>query len=140
MERKLRIAIVGSRAYQDRRKIREFIHKLKEKYGNDLCIVSGGQPEGADGFAKKAALELDVEYKEFPPAHYTWNSYCVNPAFNYGKKYYVYNFFTRNTEIVNYSDVIVCFVPNFLKIHQSKGTYDTYQKATKCGKKTLIIH
>ena len=56
----MRVAIVGSRKYTDKRRIQEFIFKLKEKYGEQLEIISGGQRQGADGYAKKYALEFDV--------------------------------------------------------------------------------
>ena len=34
----MKIAIVGSRRYENRRKIKEFIFKLKEEYGTDTII------------------------------------------------------------------------------------------------------
>ena len=54
----MKVAIVGSREYTNKRRIQEFIHKLKERWGNDLEIVSGGQKDGADGYAKKYSLEF----------------------------------------------------------------------------------
>jgi len=69
----MKVAIVGSRQYTNKRKIQEFVFKLKQKYGELLEIVSGGQKEGADGYAKKYALEFDVKYSEFPPVHYSHN-------------------------------------------------------------------
>ena len=45
----MKIAIVGSRGYTNKRKIKDFIFKLKEKVGENLEIVSGGQKDGADG-------------------------------------------------------------------------------------------
>jgi len=65
----LRVAIVGSRKYENRRKIKEFIFKLKNEKGSDTIIVSGGCKTGADYYAKKYALELGLEYQEFPPQH-----------------------------------------------------------------------
>ena len=53
----MRVAIVGSRKYTNKRRIQEFVFKLKQKYGEELEIVSGGQKDGADGYAKKYALE-----------------------------------------------------------------------------------
>ena len=38
----LRVGIVGSRKYENRRKIKEFIFKLKTEKGPDTIIVSGG--------------------------------------------------------------------------------------------------
>ena len=73
----MKVAIVGSRRYTNKKRIQEFIFKLRDKYGDKLEIVSGGQKEGADGYAKKYALEFDVKYSEFPPVHYSYNQHCV---------------------------------------------------------------
>ena len=43
-----RVGIVGSREYTNRRKIKEFVFKLKEQFGDKVEIVSGGQKKGAD--------------------------------------------------------------------------------------------
>ena len=69
----MRVAIVGSRKYTNKRKIQEFIWKLRERFGDKLEIVSGGQKDGADGYVKKYSLEFEVNYSEFPPAHYNHN-------------------------------------------------------------------
>ena len=37
-----RVGIVGSREYTKRRKIKEFVYKLKEQFGEKVEIVSGG--------------------------------------------------------------------------------------------------
>ena len=71
--------------------LKEFIHKLKENFNDELEIVSGGQKEGSDGYAKKYALEFDVKYSEFPPQHYSHNMHCVRPNYEYGKKYSWFN-------------------------------------------------
>ena len=57
-----RIGIVGARKYTNKRKIKEFVFGLKERFGDDVEIISGGQPKGADGYAKKYALEFDMKY------------------------------------------------------------------------------
>ena len=62
-----KVGIVGARKYTNKRKIKEFVYKLKEQFGEDVEVVSGGQPKGADGYAKKFALEFDMRYVEFPP-------------------------------------------------------------------------
>jgi len=55
----MKVAIVGSRRYENKKKIKDFVFKLKEQYGTDTIIVSGGCKTGADKYAKKYALELD---------------------------------------------------------------------------------
>ena len=53
MTTKIKIGIVGSRGYTNKKKIKDLIFEIKEKYGDEVEIVSGGQRDGADGFAKK---------------------------------------------------------------------------------------
>ena len=133
----MKVAIVGSRQYTNKRRIQEFIYKLKEKYGDELEIVSGGQKEGADGYARKYAIEFDVKYSEFPPAHYQYNQHCILESYNYGRPYAVWHYHNRNKEIVNHSDVITAFIPKGIT---SKGTNSTLKEAEKVNKKTVIIN
>ena len=133
----MRIGIVGSRQYSNKRRIKEFVFALKEKFGENIEIVSGGQKEGADGYAKKYALEFDMKYAEFPPTHYPYNVHCVRPRFEYGKQYATWHYHKRNKQIVEYSDKIVAFIP---KDVVSTGTFSTIKEAKKVGKKVVIIN
>lgn len=133
----MKVAIIGSRQYSDKRKIKNFIFKLKEKYGDDVEIVSGEQKYGADGIAKKVALEFDMKYVSFPPAHYSYNCFCITQPENYGKPYRVTNYFKRNKQIAEYSDKIVAFIP---KGHTSKGTNNTIKHCLELGKKVVVIN
>jgi predicted Rossmann fold nucleotide-binding protein DprA/Smf involved in DNA uptake len=133
----MKIGIVGSREYSNRRKIKEFIFALKQKFDENIEIVSGGQKEGADGIAKKCALEFDMKYVEFPPTHYPYNVHCVRPQHEYGKEYATWHYHKRNKQIAEYSDKIVAFIP---KDKISKGTMSTIKEAQKIGKKVVIIN
>ena len=99
MTTRIKIGIVGSRSYTDKKKIKDLIFEIKEKYGDEVEIVSGGQKDGADGLAKKYALEFDMKYVEFPPSHYNHNMHCIRPRGEYNKPYYVSNYFKRNKQI-----------------------------------------
>ena len=132
----MRVAIVGSRRYSNRRKIKEFIFKLIQKHGDDLVVVSGGCQDGADKYAKKYALELGAQYREYPPFHEVHNLYCVLPENCYGKPYNVKYFFVRNKQIAQNSDVVVGFIPEG---DGAKGTISTLKYAKKFNKKTMII-
>ena len=132
----LRVGIVGSRKYENRKKIKEFIFKLKNEKGADTIIVSGGAKNGADKYAKKYALELGLQYQEFPPQHDTWNIYCPKNKSDYGKPYNAKNFFARNKIIAAYSQYVVAFVPRGVKpLHATS----IVNYAKKYGKKTLVI-
>ena len=133
----MRVAIVGSRQYANKRRIQEFIYKLKEKYGDELEIVSGGQKQGADGYAKKYALEFDIKYVEFPPAHYQYNQHCILESYNYSKPYAVWHYHNRNKEIAEYTNVMVAFIP---ENHISKGTESALKEVQKKDKKYVIIN
>ena len=135
MTTKIKVGIVGSRAYTNKKKIKDLIFDIKQK-NPDAEIVSGGQQDGADGFAKKFALEFDMEYVEFPPAHYRWNMHCKLPASQYDRPYYVTNYFKRNKQIAEYSDIIVAFIPKGV---ESKGTKNTIHHAEKQKKLIKIL-
>ena len=132
----MKIGMVGSREYQNFRKIKDTIFSLKQKFGDGVEIISGGQPKGADGYAKKFALEFDMKYVEFPPRHYQYNQHCILVQYHYGKKYHITNFFDRNKQIAEYSDCIVAFIPNN---YSSRGTLDTIEHAQKLKKKVVIL-
>ena len=132
----IKVGIVGSRRYENRRKIKEFIFKLKTDKGSDTIIVSGGCKTGADKYVKEYALELGLQYQEFPPQHEHWNIYCPKNKKDYSKPYNVKNFFARNKIIAIYSQYVVAFIPRGI---ESKGSMSTINYAKKFGKNTLVI-
>ena len=136
MTTKIRVGIVGSRKYTNKKKVKDLIFELKQKPDTDVEIVSGGQRDGADGYAKKFALELDMKYVEFPPSHYNWNMHCKLSATEYNTQYYVTNYFKRNKQIAEYSDIIVAFIPEGV---ESRGTMNTIEHAKKQKKLIQII-
>ena len=136
MTTRIKIGIVGSRSYTDKKKVKDLIFNIKEKYGDEVEIVSGGQPKGADGLAKKFALEFDMKYVEFPPSHYSHNMHCKLSANHYNKPYYVTNYFKRNKQIAEYSDIIVAFIPDGV---ESRGTMNTVNYAIERNKLVKIL-
>ncbi len=134
---RIKVGIVGSRSYSDKKKIKDLLFEIKEKYGDEVEIVSGGQKDGADGFAKKYALEFDMKYAEFPPAHYSHNMHCKLSAIEYNKPYYVTNYFKRNKQIAEYSNIIVAFIPEGVT---SNGTMNTVGHAERLKKMVKIIN
>ena len=137
MTTKIKVGIVGSRGYTNKKKIKDLIFEIKEKYGDEVEIVSGGQKDGADGYVKKFALEFDMSYVEFPPSHYSWNMHCKLPATKYNKPYYVSNYFKRNKQIAEYSNIVIAFIPDGV---ESRGTMSTIQYAIKEKKLTKILN
>jgi predicted Rossmann fold nucleotide-binding protein DprA/Smf involved in DNA uptake len=132
----MRVALIGSRRYENKKKIKDFVFKLKQQYGSDTIIVSGGCKQGADRYAKKYALELGLQYEEYPPFHEVHNLYCVLPESRYDKPFSMRNFFVRNKIIASVSDFIVAFIPDGV---EAKGTTNTLEYAKKLDKKRIII-
>jgi len=130
----MRIGIIGSRTYENKRKVREIIWKLKNEFNNSLTIVSGGCKDGADKYAKKYALELDCKYLEFNPAHTQRNLYSALHDAYYGKEYSTKYFFHRNKMLAGYIDYLIAFM-----VDDSNGTGYTIKEARKKGKKVVII-
>ena len=135
-ENPLKVGIVGSRKYENRKKIKDFIFKLKREKGSDTIVVGNGGRDGAGRYVKKYTLELGLQYQEFPPFHDNWNIYCPKDQKDYGKPYNIKNFFARNKIIAAYSNYVVAFVPRGV---ESKGSMSTINYAKKFGKKTLVI-
>jgi len=132
----MKVAIVGSRRYENKKKIKDFVFKLKEKYGTDTIIVGGGCKQGADKYAKKYALELGLQYEEYPPFHDVHNLYCTMPSSRYSRPYSIKNFHARNKIIAGTSDFVVAFIPEGII---SDGTLSTLNYAKKFDKKRIII-
>ena len=132
----MKIGIVGSRRYENKKKIKDFIFKLKQEHGTDTVIVSGGCKDGADRYAKKYALELGLQYEEYPPFHEVHNLYCTMPSSRYSRPYSIKNYHARNKIIAGTSDFIVAFIAEGV---QSDGTFSTLKYAKKFDKKRIII-
>ena len=134
---KMKIAIIGSREYENKNKIRDMIYKLKQAFGDKLEIVSGGAQSGADKYAKKFAIEFGITYKEFNPAHTVRNLYSVMPDGYYSKPYHTSQFFHRNELIAKYCDKMVAFIDSNVA---SKGSYHAVSMAQKHNKPVIIVN
>ena len=136
MTTKIKIGIVGSRAYTNKQKVKDLLFEIKQKYGDEVEIVSGGQKLGADGFAKKYALELDCNYVEVNPAHTPKNLYSYMREEWYGKKYSPKNFYVRNKILAKSIDRLIAFVPEG---DSARGTANTVNYAVEYNKKVIVI-
>ena len=133
----MKIAIVGSRRYENKKKIKDFVFKLKQQYGENTIIVSGGCKDGADRYAKKYALELGLQYEEYPPFHEVHNLYCVLPHTRYDKPFSMRNFFVRNKIIASVCEYVVAFIPEGV---EANGTKNVLEYSKKLNKKRIIIN
>ena len=131
----MKVGMVGSRNYQNRQKIKNLIFELKQKFGDKLEIVGTGDRYGAGLFVKKACTDLAVSYTEFPPLHEQWNSNCPEPPYMYGKPYSPKYYAMRNTQIVEYSDMIIGFSVD----GEKKSLVDQIERFSKKNDKDFVL-
>jgi len=132
----MKVAIIGSRMYENTRKIKEALFQLKQKFGEDLMIISGGAKDGADKFARKYALEFGIKYQEYNPAHTPKNLYSAMTDNYYDKTYHVSQFHHRNMLIAKACDCMMAFIPNGDSSH---GSISAIKKTKKLNKPVTII-
>ena len=132
----MRVCLIGSSYWSNKKKIKDTILGLKERFGDNLDIVSGGNTFGADPIIKKYSLEMDCNYKEFNPAHTQQNLYSVMPSTFFEKNYTPKNFFVRNKIMIGYSDCIMLFIP---KDKKTKSELNIIKCSKKMNKKIVII-
>ena len=132
----MKVAIIGSRDYQNIRKIKDTLFQLKQKFGDKLIIISGGAKHGADKFARKYALEFGMRYREFNPAHTTKNLYSAMSDDYYEKPYHVSQFHHRNMLIARDCDVMMAFIG---RDNTSNGSMSAIKQAKKLNKPVTII-
>ena len=133
----MKVAIIGSREYENSRKIKDTLTELKKRFGNELIIISGGAQHGADKFARKYALEFGLRYREFNPAHTTKNLYSAMSDTYYEKPYHVSQFHHRNNLIAKNCDCMIALVPNHATAYH--GSESAIKSAQKHEKKVVIL-
>ena len=131
-----KIAITGSRKWENRLKLKDTIFKLKTKYKTDLTIISGGTGEGVDSLVKKYSLEFDLDYAEARPNHFDWSPYCIEPAYMYSREFKSNNYYIRNTKLIKEADAVLLFVT---KDEISPVMKNIVQQCDKKCKKLIII-
>ena len=132
----MKVAVIGSRDYQNVRKIKLTLFELKRKFGDKLIIISGGAKHGADKFVRKYALEFGMKYREFNPAHTTKNLYSAMSDDYYEKPYHVSQFHHRNMLIAKDCNVMLAFIGEG---QSSNGSMSAIKQAKKLNKPVTII-
>lgn len=62
----VRVIVCGGRDYADEAKVYSTLDRVLAKYGDDLVIITGSCPTGADFLAEQWAKDREVEYMGFP--------------------------------------------------------------------------
>ncbi len=114
----IKIAIIGSRDYDDFEHVEIIMQELCNKFQDDLVIVSGGA-RGIDKKAEEVSELLEIDF------------HCYRAKWKkYGKKAGI----IRNEKLINHSDAVIAFWDG-----ESKGTLNSIKYAQKNEMPILII-
>ena len=134
----MKLAIVGSRTFRNYQKMHGEIAALVES--GDMAapteIVSGGAA-GADSLGREYAVEMGLEYTEFPADWDVCATDCPKGhrrARTGGGSYCPTAGFRRNAQIVDCADKVIAFWDGV-----SRGTKHTIGLAEKAGKLIKVV-
>lgn len=65
----MRIALIGSPTYENRGEIKDLVWNLKQKFGDELILITRGNKDGIEKWVRKFSLEMGVKYIEYNPAN-----------------------------------------------------------------------
>lgn len=116
--------------------LRELIWKLKEKFNNDLEIISRGSKFGVDKIVKEICNLNGILYSEFIPRFNTWNPNCVEEKYFFNKKYNPKYFYINNKNFLDYCDYIFLYIN---KIEDSEILKQTNKLNPEKNKKIATI-
>ena len=111
----LKLGITGTKTFENKVKIKEFIFRVKSQTDRPIVIVGLGDYAGADRHIKKYALEFGYKYEEFNLPHTPKNLYSIMAESFYDKPFNVKNIHVRNKIYSNYIDSCVIFDDSGLK-------------------------
>lgn len=114
----MRLAIVGSREFNDYQKLYDIL--AEHFYHRKITAIVSGGAKGADSLARKYAENFNIEYIEFLP---DWDKYGKSAGF------------IRNKDIVEKSDFVLAFWDG-----KSNGTRHSINIARELKKPTMIIY
>lgn len=113
----MKLAIVGSRNFNDYHKFKREINSLRNSYL--ITKILSGCAKGADTFAEIYATENNLQFEKYTA---NWKEFQKSA----GPK--------RNELIANDCDTLIAFWDG-----KSKGTLDTINKTKKLNKEVKII-
>ncbi len=133
----VRLVITGTVTFENKIKIKNFIHKVKQNLTEDIQIVGLGDRNGADKYVRKYALELGCTYREANLPHTSPTLYSMMTEGFYNKPYHVRNFFLRNQTFARYIDKLVVFDDSQ---GIDKKIANILKAASKAHKKTIVVN
>ena len=103
----MKIALIGNSEWQNRRKIQETLHGIKNRFGEEAVVIGAGGNEGANFMIRKYTLEFGMKYTEYNPSFSGYNLYSAMPETYYGKKYHFSQLHHRMNLIADQCDYMI---------------------------------
>ena len=131
----MKIAIIGNKEWQNKRKVQEILNKLRSDYENPIIIGAGGK-EGANFMVRKYALEFGMNYEEYNPSYSGHNLYSALPEAYYGKNYHFSQLLHRMRLLAENCDYMI-LLNNQKELNPQLKT--AYNKINKLNKPVVIL-
>jgi|TARA_R110000782_G_scaffold4362_3_gene15513 hypothetical protein len=132
----MKIAVIGNKEWQNKRKVQKVLTELKQKFKNELTIVGAGGTEGANFMIRKFALEFSIKYEEYNPSYTGRNLYSALPESYYGKSYHFSQLLHRMRILAENCDYMIV-LNNENKMNPQLQT--AYSKIQKLNKPVVIL-
>lgn len=136
MSKKIKIGITGSKLYENKLRIKEFIFNLKSQPDKEFVIVGMGDLFGADKYVKKYALEFGYQYVEHNLPHTNKNLYSVMQESFYNKPYAHKNIFLRDKIYASSVDMCVVFDIN---VPMDRKCENVIKELKKLKRKVVVV-
>ena len=126
----MKVAIIGSRYFDDDRLLEEAIYESGFKITEECC----GEASGADTLGGLWAKKLGIPVKPFPSELSNLDAPGAFIKINkYGEKYNAKAGFDRNAKMIAYADAVIALWDGI-----SPGTKDALREAKRLGKLVFI--
>jgi hypothetical protein len=131
-----KVAVIGNKEWQNRRKIQHLLTDLKHKFKNDLILIGAGGKEGANFMIRKYALEFGIQYEEYNPSYSGHNLYSALPESYYGKNYHFSQLLHRMRILAENCDYLM-ILNN--KSDMNPQLQTAYNKVKKLNKPVVVL-
>lgn len=128
------MGIIGPKEAFAKNRIQIILKRLKEQFGSQLEIISGGNKTGIEYETKKVVLEMNLNYKEFNPSYSGFNMYSALNEEYYEKKFHPTHESDRYRRLVRTCNRLIIFNDG-----QDKEILGAKRYAEKNGKKFVEI-
>lgn len=131
----MKIGITGSTHFGKRSDIKDLLFKLKEKFDDDLQVITLGSRLGVDFIVKEETKTFNIDYKESPSYSNSWNIYCIGNRYKYGHRFSPGLYYSSIGGFVNYIDSCIIFNDD----ENNKTIKFLLKKLNSLNKKYILI-